>query len=95
MLTYPAGATGGSRPLAVLAHQYPATRDSCATPAFDERGLGDPLVSPLGPAVVNTAGARLTPLGASVGGSGVPLAMAVCFAVPEKLARSLGDAPRI
>jgi hypothetical protein len=27
VVTYPAGATGGSYPLAVLAHQYPATRD--------------------------------------------------------------------
>ncbi len=53
VLTYPAGATGRSYPLAVLAHQYPATRDSYAplmadllaacvpTPAFDERGHGD------------------------------------------------------
>ncbi len=27
-LTYPAGARGAAYPLAILAHQYPATRDS-------------------------------------------------------------------
>jgi hypothetical protein len=30
VLTYPPEATGRDYPLAVLAHQYPATRDSCA-----------------------------------------------------------------
>jgi dienelactone hydrolase len=65
-LTYPPGATGGSYPLAILAHQYPATRDSyapliadllaagVATLAFDERGHGDSIVSPRGPVVVDT-----------------------------------------
>ena len=64
-LTYPTGAMGGSYPLAVLAHQYPATRDSCAPPtadllaagvatlAFDARGHGDSIVSPRGPVVVD------------------------------------------
>lgn len=52
-LTYPKGAAGRRYPLAVLAHQYPATRDSYApliadllalgwaTLAFDERGHGE------------------------------------------------------
>jgi pimeloyl-ACP methyl ester carboxylesterase len=65
-LTYPPGATGRTYPLAVLAHQYPATRDSyapltadllaagVATLAFDERGHGDSIVSPRGPVVVDT-----------------------------------------
>jgi hypothetical protein len=65
-LTYPPGATGRSYPLAVLAHQYPATHDSyapliadplaagVATLAFDERGHGDSIVSPRGPVVVDT-----------------------------------------
>lgn len=50
--TYPPGATDRSHPLAVLAHRYPATRDSyapliadllaasVATLAFDECGHG-------------------------------------------------------
>jgi dienelactone hydrolase len=66
VLTYPQGATGRSYPLAVLAHQYPATRDSyaplvadllaagIATLAFDERGHGDSITSPRGPLVVDT-----------------------------------------
>jgi pimeloyl-ACP methyl ester carboxylesterase len=51
-LTYPRGGAAGRSPLAVLAHQYPATRDSFAplvadlhalgyaTLAFDQRGHG-------------------------------------------------------
>jgi dienelactone hydrolase len=65
-LTYPPGATGRKYPLAVLAHQYPTTRDSyspliadllaagVATLAFDERGHGDSTGSPRGPIVVDT-----------------------------------------
>ena len=65
-LTYPAGAAGRSYPLAVLAHQYPSTRDSyaplvadllgagVATLAFDQRGHGDSIRSPRGPVVVDT-----------------------------------------
>ncbi len=65
-LTYPPGATGRTYPLAVLAHQYPATRDSyapliadllaagVATLAFDQRGHGDSIGSPRGPIVVDT-----------------------------------------
>jgi dienelactone hydrolase len=65
-LTYPAGATGRSYPLAVLAHQYPTTRDSyapliadllaagAATLAFDQRCHGESIVSPRGPIVVDT-----------------------------------------
>lgn len=53
-------------PLAVLAHQYPATRDSfapliaelhelgVATLAFDERGHGESIQSPSGPRVIDT-----------------------------------------
>lgn len=71
VLTYPPGATGRSYPLAVLAHQYPATRDSyapliadllaagAAMLAIDERGHGDSIVSPRG---------RRALVGASVGG---------------------------
>jgi pimeloyl-ACP methyl ester carboxylesterase len=77
-LTYPAGATGSSYPLAVLAHQYPATRDSfapliadllalgIATLAFDERGHGESTVSPRGPVVVDTPeGVTLEAFGAA------------------------------
>ena len=65
-LTYPAGAAGHRHPLAVLAHQYPATRDSyaplvadllaagIATLAFDQRGHGESITSPRGPLVVDT-----------------------------------------
>jgi len=64
-LTYPAGRPGDRFPLAVLAHQYPATRDSfaplvrdllaagIATLAFDERGHGASIVGPHGPVVVD------------------------------------------
>ncbi len=77
-LTYPAGAAGASYPLAVLAHQYPATRDSyaplvadlleggIATLAFDERGHGDSILSPRGPIVVDTPdGVTLDAFGAA------------------------------
>jgi dienelactone hydrolase len=78
VLTYPPGAVGGSYPLAVLAHQYPATRDSyapliadllaagVATLAFDQRGNGDSIVSPRGPVVVDTPeGVTLEAFGAA------------------------------
>jgi dienelactone hydrolase len=66
LLTYPPGATGRDYPLAVLAHQYPTTRDSyaplvadllaagVATLAFDQRGHGESITSPRGPLVVDT-----------------------------------------
>jgi alpha-beta hydrolase superfamily lysophospholipase len=65
-LTYPDRYAGASFPLAVLAHQYPATRDSysplvadlldsgIATLAFDERGHGASIVSPTGPLVIDS-----------------------------------------
>ncbi len=65
-LTYPADYAGAAFPLAVLAHQYPATRDSyaplvadlvqsgVATLAFDERGHGASIISPKGPLVIDT-----------------------------------------
>ncbi len=78
VLTYPPGAVGGSYPLAVLAHQYPATRDSyapliadllaagVATLAFDQRGHGDSIISPRGPVVVDTPeGVTLEAFGAA------------------------------
>jgi pimeloyl-ACP methyl ester carboxylesterase len=128
-LTYPESYAGAAFPLVVLAHQYPATRDSyapliadlvdngIATLAFDLRGHGSSIISPDGPKVVDTpegltmeafgkafmssAGkvgfsriendilrvtswganqnfidpARLALVGASIGGSGVLLAM--------------------
>ena len=64
-LTYPDGRPGAVFPLAVLAHQYPATRDSfaplvrdllvagIATLAFDQRGHGASIVGPQGPVVVD------------------------------------------
>jgi pimeloyl-ACP methyl ester carboxylesterase len=65
-LTYPETYAGVGFPLAVLAHQYPATRDSyaplvadlvesgIATLAFDLRGHGASIISPKGPLVVDT-----------------------------------------
>lgn len=65
-LTYPETYAGAAFPLAVLAHQYPATRDSyaplvsdltesgVATLAFDLRGHGSSIISPKGPLVVDT-----------------------------------------
>jgi alpha-beta hydrolase superfamily lysophospholipase len=64
-LTYPTGRPGEPVPLAVLAHQYPATRDSyaplvrdllaagIATLAFDQRGHGASIVGAKGPVVVD------------------------------------------
>jgi pimeloyl-ACP methyl ester carboxylesterase len=64
-LTYPTGRPGAVYPLAVLAHQYPATRDSfaplvhdllaagIACLAFDQRGHGASIVGPQGPIVVD------------------------------------------
>ena len=64
-LAYPGQGTGPF-PLAVLAHQYPATRDSfaplvadlhqlgIATLAFDERGHGASIQSPAGLRVIDT-----------------------------------------
>jgi pimeloyl-ACP methyl ester carboxylesterase len=65
-LTYPADYAGAGFPLAVLAHQYPATRDSyaplvadlvqsgIATLAFDERGHGASIISLKGPLIIDT-----------------------------------------
>ena len=64
-LAYPTGRPGTVYPLAVLAHQYPATRDSfaplvrellaagIATLAFDQRGHGASIIGPQGPLVVD------------------------------------------
>jgi dienelactone hydrolase len=64
-LTYPTGRPGAIYPLALLAHQYPSTRDSyaplarellaagIATLAFDERGHGESIMSPKGPLVID------------------------------------------
>jgi pimeloyl-ACP methyl ester carboxylesterase len=71
-LTYPGEYAGTAFPLAVLAHQYPATRDSysplaldlagvgVATLAFDQRGHGASIVSPTGPWLIDS------PLGVSL-----------------------------
>ena len=77
-LTYPPGAAGQGFPLAVLAHQYPATRDSwsplvadllalgVAALAFDLRGHGASIVSPKGPLVIDTPeGVTLEAFGAA------------------------------
>jgi pimeloyl-ACP methyl ester carboxylesterase len=65
-LTYPGTYAGVAFPLAILAHQYPATRDSyaplttdliqsgIATLAFDLRGHGASIISRTGPLVVDT-----------------------------------------
>jgi alpha-beta hydrolase superfamily lysophospholipase len=65
-LTYPGDYAGAGFPLAVLAHQYPATRDSyaplvadlaqggIATLAFDLRGHGASIISPKGPVIIDT-----------------------------------------
>jgi dienelactone hydrolase len=65
-LTYPADYAGVGFPLAVLAHQYPSTRDSyaplvadlndsgIATLAFDQRGHGQSLLSPTGPLIIDS-----------------------------------------
>ena len=77
-LSYPPGAAGQGFPLAVLAHQYPATRDSwsplvadllalgVAALAFDQRGHGASIVSPKGPLVIDTPeGVTLEAFGAA------------------------------
>src|SRR5690242_16237517 len=65
-LTYPVGRAGTIYPLAVLAHQYPSTRDGfaplvrellaaeIATLAFDERGHGASIHGPGGLLVIDT-----------------------------------------
>lgn len=65
-LSYPADPAAGPFPLAILAHQYPATRDSyaplvadllalgVATLAFDQRGHGESIQGPGGPVVIDT-----------------------------------------
>lgn len=65
-LTYPDTYAGAAFPLVVLAHQYPATRDSyaplvadlvesgVATLAFDQRGHGASIISKQGPSVIDT-----------------------------------------
>jgi pimeloyl-ACP methyl ester carboxylesterase len=65
-LAYPKKYAGAAFPLAVLAHQYPATRDSyapliadllesgVATLAFDQRGHGASIGTPAGPSVIDT-----------------------------------------
>jgi alpha-beta hydrolase superfamily lysophospholipase len=65
-LAYPKKYAGAAFPLVVLAHQYPATRDSyaplivdlldsgIAALAFDERGHGASILSPAGPLVIDT-----------------------------------------
>jgi pimeloyl-ACP methyl ester carboxylesterase len=65
-LTYPASRPGERAPLAVLAHQYPATRDSfaplvadllqlgIATLAFDQRGHGKSIWGPTGPLIIDS-----------------------------------------
>lgn len=77
-LTYPESNAGTVFPLAVLAHQYPSTRDSfsplvsellelgVATLAFDLRGHGASLTAPAGPLAIDTpVGSGLTPFGAA------------------------------
>jgi pimeloyl-ACP methyl ester carboxylesterase len=66
ILAYPDLPPAGGYPLAVLAHQYPATADSytpliedllelgIAALAFDERGHGASTVGPAGPMVIDT-----------------------------------------
>jgi pimeloyl-ACP methyl ester carboxylesterase len=79
-LTYPTGRPGEPVPLAVLAHQYPATRDSyaplvrdllaagIATLAFDQRGHGASIVGAKGPVVVDAPeGLGLEAFGAADG----------------------------
>ena len=65
-LHYPPGSAGRPAPLAVLAHQYPATRDSfaplvhdllergIAALAFDQRGHGASTEGPHGPVVIES-----------------------------------------
>jgi pimeloyl-ACP methyl ester carboxylesterase len=65
-LTYPEEYAGAAFPFAVLAHQYPATRDSygplvadlvesgIATLAFDQRGHGASIISSDGPKIIDS-----------------------------------------
>ena len=65
-LSYPSKVSGTGFPLAVLAHQYPSTRDSysplvadlvergVATLAFDLRGHGASIISAGGPKIIDT-----------------------------------------
>ena len=99
-LTYPPGAAGQGFPLAVLAHQYPATRDSwsplvadllalgVATLAFDLRGHGASIVGPKGPLVIDApAGPSLEAFGAAF----VASAGKVDFSrIPDDIARAVG-----
>jgi pimeloyl-ACP methyl ester carboxylesterase len=99
-LTYPPGAVGVGFPLAVLAHQYPATRDSwsplvadlqslgVATLAFDLRGHGASIVSPRGPLVIDTPEA---PSLQAFGTAFVASAGKVGFArIPDDIMRVVG-----
>ncbi len=66
ILTYPELPVGGKYPLAVLAHQYPATADSfapliedllelgVAVLAFDERGHGQSITGPAGTLIIDS-----------------------------------------
>jgi pimeloyl-ACP methyl ester carboxylesterase len=66
ILAYPDQSLGSTSPLAVLAHQYPATADSfsplvedlldlgVAVLAFDQRGHGASTTGPSGPVVIDT-----------------------------------------
>ena len=66
ILEYPESVPGAGFPLAVLAHQYPATADSfaplvedllelgVACLAFDQRGHGSSIMGPSGPVVIDT-----------------------------------------
>ncbi len=78
ILEYPETGTGRRHPLAVLAHQYPATSDSyapliedlldlgAAVLAFDLRGHGASVHGPGGPVVIDTPeGFGLEPFGAA------------------------------
>jgi pimeloyl-ACP methyl ester carboxylesterase len=99
-LSYPPGAAGQGFPLAVLAHQYPATRDSwsplvadllalgVATLAFDLRGHGASITSVTGPVVVDTpANPSLTAFGTAF----VASAAKVGFArIPDDIVRVAG-----
>jgi pimeloyl-ACP methyl ester carboxylesterase len=86
---YPAGAPRSPLPLAVLAHQYPSTRDSfaplvadlqaagVATLAFDLRGHGDSIHAPNGPRVIRTpAEPTMDAFGAAFMGSATELGFA-------------------
>ncbi len=99
-LSYPPGAAGQGFPLAVLAHQYPATRDSwsplvadllalgVAALAFDQRGHGASIVSPRGPLVIDTPeGVTLEAFGAAF----VSSAGKVAFSrIPNDILRVVG-----